>query len=76
MKLSISLPVEDVAVLDQYAQESGLRTRSAVVRHAIGMLRHPNLEEEYTAAWQEWEASDERSAWEATTADGVADAAR
>lgn len=76
MKISVSLPVEDVAVLDEYADAAGLRSRSAVVHHAIGMLRHPDLEDDYAAAWQEWEASGERSAWETTSADGLADAAR
>jgi predicted transcriptional regulator len=75
MKLSISLSDDDVAALDEYARASGLRSRSAAVQHAIRFLRHPDLEEDYAAAWEEWEASGERSAWEATTADGLIDAA-
>jgi Arc/MetJ-type ribon-helix-helix transcriptional regulator len=76
MKLSISLPEEDVAVLDEYARTSGLRSRSAAVQQAIRLLRHPDLEHDYAAAWDEWESSGERAAWETTTADGLADAAR
>jgi hypothetical protein len=76
MKLSISLPDQDVAALDAYAHATGLRSRSAAVQRAIRLLRHPDLEQDYAAAWDEWEASGERSAWETTTADGLADAAR
>jgi Arc/MetJ-type ribon-helix-helix transcriptional regulator len=76
MKLSISLPDEDVATLDEYARASGLRSRSAAVQRAIRLLRHPALEQDYGAAWDEWESSGEHAAWETTTADGIADAAR
>ncbi len=76
MKLSISLPEKDVAALDEYARAAGLRSRSAAVQQAIRLLRQLGLEDDYEAAWDEWEASGERAAWEATTADGLADAAR
>lgn len=76
MKLSISLPDDDVLALDEYARRSGLRTRSAAVRQAIRLLSHPDLEEEYEAAWDEWGTSEEHRAWEATAADGLDDAAR
>lgn len=76
MKLSISLPDEDVAVLDEFAQRSGLPSRSAAVRHAIRLLRDPGLEQDYLAAWEEWEASGEQATWEGTAADGMTDAAR
>lgn len=76
MKLSVSLPDEDVTALDAYARAAGLKSRSAAVHHAIGLLRSPDLEDDYTAAWDEWEASGDAAAWEATAADGLADAAR
>lgn len=76
MKLSVSLPDEDVALLDEYARASGLGSRSAAVRHAVRMLRLPELEQDYEAAWQEWEASGDRAAWTVTAADGLADVAR
>lgn len=76
MKLSVSLPEEDVATLDEYARSQGLRSRSAALQRAIRMLRNPELEQDYAAAWQEWEASGEEADWEATTADGLADAPR
>lgn len=76
MKLSVSLPDEDVAVLDDYARAQGLKSRSAAVQRAIRLLRHPDLEADYAAAWDEWEASGEEAAWETAAADGLADAAR
>ncbi len=76
MKLSVSLPDEDVAILDEFARTAGLPSRSAALHHAVRMLRLPELEQDYEAAWQEWEASGEQTAWRMTVADGVADAAR
>jgi Arc/MetJ-type ribon-helix-helix transcriptional regulator len=76
VKLSISLPDEDVAALDEYARAAGLPSRSAAIQRAVRLLRHPDLEDDYAAAWQEWldEGADE--AWAVTTADGLIDAAR
>ncbi len=76
VKLSVSLPDEDVAVLDEYARTSGLRSRSAALQHAIRLLRHPDLEQDYAAAWDEWEATGEHAAWDGTASDGLSDAAR
>ncbi len=76
MKLSVSLPAEDVALLDQYARTVGLPSRSAAVQHAVRLLRHADLEQDYAAAWEEWEISGARAAWDATTGDGLTDAAR
>ena len=76
MKLSVSLPDEDVAVLDEYARAAGLSSRSAAVHHAVRMLRLPDLEQDYEAAWNEWEASGDHAAWSVAEADGIADAAR
>jgi len=75
MKLSVSLPDADVALLDEYARRAGLASRSAAVREAIHLLRFPDLEDDYAAAWAEWESSGEEQAWEATAADGLGDAA-
>ena len=76
MKLSVSLPEEDVATLDDYAQTAGMPSRSAALRHAIHLLRHADLEQDYASAWDEWESSGDQALWEATAADGIADAAR
>lgn len=76
MKLSVSLPDEDVAILDEFARTAGLPSRSAALHHAVRMLRLPDLEQDYEAAWQEWEASGDQAAWSVTVADGTADVAR
>ena len=76
MKLSISLSEEDVALLDAYAREAGLPSRSAVVQRAVRLLRHPDLEDDYAAAWAEWRSSGQEAEWEGTTADGLDDAPR
>lgn len=75
MKLSVSLSDEDVALLDEYARTSGLKGRSAVVQHALRLLRQAELEQDYAAAWGEWEGSD-GAAWDTTVADGLTDAPR
>lgn len=76
MKLSVSMSEEDVAALDDYARDSGLRSRSAVIQFAIGLLRHVDLEADYAAAWDDWQSSGEGVAWESTVGDGLTDAAR
>lgn len=76
MKLSISLSEDDVAALDRYVRATGVSSRSAAVQRAIRMLSDPELEHAYAAAWDGWETTGEATAWESTSADGVADAAR
>jgi Arc/MetJ-type ribon-helix-helix transcriptional regulator len=76
VKLSISLSDEDLAVLDEYIRATGLPSRSAAVQRAIRLLRHPDLDQDYTAAWDEWTASGDHAVWESTAGDGLADAAR
>lgn len=76
MKLSVSMSEEDVALLDQYARTAGLPSRSAVLQHAIRLLRQVDLEHDYAAAWEDWDSSGERIAWEGVVADGLDDAAR
>ena len=76
MKLSVSLTVEDVETLDEYVRVRGLPSRSAALQHAVRMLRLPELEQDYAAAWDEWVASGEQALWEATAPDGLAHAAR
>ncbi len=76
MKLSISVRDEDVEIIDRYAQQHGLPSRSAVVHKAISLLRHPTLEEDYAASWQEWEESGEAAIWDDAVGDGLGDASR
>ncbi len=76
MKLSVSLPEEDVATLDEFVRATGMPSRSAVLHHAVGMLRLAGLEQDYEAAWSEWEASGDAEAWDIAVADGILDAPR
>ena len=76
MRLSVSLSDEDVAILDEFARVSGFPSRSAALRHAVGMLRLPKLEQDYEAAWQEWEGSGDQAAWSRVEADGLSHAPR
>jgi Arc/MetJ-type ribon-helix-helix transcriptional regulator len=71
MKLSVSLPDEDVRMLDEYAKARGLDSRSAAVHVAIRLLRDASLADDYAAAWQEWESTPGRELWELTSADGL-----
>ena len=68
--MSVSLSPSEVAVLDKYAQSAGLKSRSAAIQQAIKLLGDPDLEDAYTAAWQEWEDAGEAEAWAVTVADG------
>ena len=73
MKLSVSLPDDDVAFLDEFAEQAGIESRSAVVQRAIAMLRAAELAGDYQAAFLEWNASDDAVLWERATGDGMAD---
>lgn len=70
MKVSVSLPDEDVEFLDEYARSQGFESRSAVVHKAIRLLRASELGSSYAAAWEEWSKSDE--VWDAAVGDGLA----
>ncbi|MBO0685629.1 MAG: ribbon-helix-helix protein, CopG family [Candidatus Dormibacteraeota bacterium] len=74
MKVSVSLPEEDIAFLDQHAARVGSGSRSAVIHDAIRLLRDQGLEEAYAAALDEWETGQDAALWDATAADGLADA--
>lgn len=70
MKLSVSLPDEDVAFLDAYGEAQGIESRSAVLHKAVRALRTSELGAAYEDAWEEWDST-EAEAWGATIADGV-----
>jgi Arc/MetJ-type ribon-helix-helix transcriptional regulator len=72
MKLSVSLPDDDVAYLDQYARTRGTRSRSAALHAAVGALRATELGDAYEDAWRTWASGGEAQAWDATTSDGIA----
>jgi Arc/MetJ-type ribon-helix-helix transcriptional regulator len=71
MKVSVSLPEDDVEFLDSYAEERGIGSRSAVVHQAVGLLRAAQLGDAYEEAWASWEASDDARAWGSVVADGL-----
>ncbi|WP_432833836.1 ribbon-helix-helix domain-containing protein [Dactylosporangium sp. CA-092794] len=70
MKVSVSLPEDDIDFVDRYARDHGT-TRSAAMHEAVQMLRHRNLAMDYAAANEEWVASGEADLWDAVTGDGV-----
>jgi Arc/MetJ-type ribon-helix-helix transcriptional regulator len=72
MKVSVSIPDEDVRFLDDYARQRGLESRSAAVHRAVRLLRTAELGAAYETAWDEW-AADEAADWEQVVGDGVAD---
>ena len=71
MKLSVSLPDEDVEFLDKYAQTQGYGSRSAVVHKAVRLLRASELGVSYANAWQEWSDSADADAWDLVVGDGL-----
>jgi len=71
MKVSVSLPGDDVQFLDDYAREQGLESRSAALHRAVRLLRTAELGGTYEAAWAEWRAEGEADVWESTTGDGI-----
>jgi Arc/MetJ-type ribon-helix-helix transcriptional regulator len=71
MKVSVSLPGEDVAFLDEYANTHAFSSRSAVLHEAIQALRFGDLGDAYRDAWDEWKESGDAALWDTTTGDGV-----
>jgi Arc/MetJ-type ribon-helix-helix transcriptional regulator len=70
MKLSVSLPEEDIAFLDAYAESQGIGSRSAVLHKAVRVLRSSELGPAYEDAWSDWETT-EAEAWEHAVGDGL-----
>jgi Arc/MetJ-type ribon-helix-helix transcriptional regulator len=75
VKLSVSLSDEDVALLDEQVRTAGFASRSAALQYAVRLLRHPDLEQDYAAAWAEWDGSEDQVLWDGATGDGGAGAA-
>ncbi|HEY5112473.1 MAG TPA: ribbon-helix-helix domain-containing protein [Acidimicrobiales bacterium] len=70
MKVSMSLPDEDVIFLDAYATEKGLPSRSAALHKAVRLLRATGLGAAYEGAWAEW-SNEDQQLWDPTAADGL-----
>ena len=73
MKLSVSIPDDDVEFIDTYASTHGLESRSGVVQRALTLLRTSDLGKDYAAAWAEWEGSGDAELWDSVVGDGLAD---
>ena len=71
MKLSVSLPEEDVEFLDRYAVSQGVGSRSAAVHKAVRLLRAAELGPAYAQAWADWSESDDGGLWETVAGDGL-----
>jgi Arc/MetJ-type ribon-helix-helix transcriptional regulator len=71
MKVSVSLPDEDVEFLDAYADAQGIGSRSAVVHKAVRLLRASELGPAYEDAWAEWADAGDARAWDAVSGDGL-----
>jgi Arc/MetJ-type ribon-helix-helix transcriptional regulator len=70
MKVSVSLPEDDIEFLDTYAHTHGIESRSAAVHKAVGLLRAAQLGNAYEEAWDSWASSD-AAAWDNAVADGL-----
>lgn len=71
MKVSVSLPGDDVRFLDEYAKARGLDSRSAALHRAVRLLRSAELTAAYESAWEEWAADGDAEVWEPTVGDGL-----
>lgn len=71
MKLSVSLPDDDVEFLDRYAASEKLESRSAAVHKAVRLLRASLLGPAYEDAWAEWARSPDEEPWESVVGDGL-----
>jgi Arc/MetJ-type ribon-helix-helix transcriptional regulator len=69
VKVSISLPDEDVEFLDAYAQSQGLPSRSAVLHKAVRLLRGAELTSAYEDAFVSWDAAVDAAEWDSTAGD-------
>jgi Arc/MetJ-type ribon-helix-helix transcriptional regulator len=71
MKMSVSLPEEDVEFLDAYVRDRAAGSRSAALHEAVNLLRAAQLASAYEDAWASWESSDDAELWDSAAADGL-----
>ena len=69
MKLSVSIPNEELETLDRFVREAKLESRSAGVQYAIRALASRELGDSYAQAWQEWEAGGDAALWDTSAGD-------
>ena len=72
MKVSVSLPDDDIEFLDAYATRFGIQSRSAALHKAVCLLRTSELGGAYEDAWATWAISDDSTMWDSTIGDGQA----
>jgi Arc/MetJ-type ribon-helix-helix transcriptional regulator len=70
MKVSVSVPDEDIEFLDKYAKTHRVASRSAALQRAIRLLRASELTDSYAAAFTEWSDDPDNDAWNTVVADG------
>ena len=70
MKLSISLPAEEVGFVDAYARSQGIKSRSGVIQTALRLLRTSELADDYASAWAERDEEDDKT-WDRSSRDGL-----
>jgi Arc/MetJ-type ribon-helix-helix transcriptional regulator len=73
MKVSVSLPDDDIDFLDTYSKKAGLDSRSAALQRAVRLLRTAELGEAYAAAWEEFDPNGDAALWDTTVGDGLDD---
>jgi len=69
MKVSVSLPEEDVQFLDEYAAAAGVGSRSAALHRAVELLRATELGPAYEEAFADWEQSGAAGGWDIAASD-------
>lgn len=69
VKLSVSIPEEDVEFLDEYTAAHRIPSRSAAIQRAIRLLRASELTEAYAAAFVEWDDGPDAESWDITAND-------
>ncbi|PTA66377.1 type II toxin-antitoxin system ParD family antitoxin [Deinococcus arcticus] len=70
-KMSVSLESTLIEFVMHYQKAHQIRSKSEVIARALTLLREHELETQYAAALEEWQASGEADLWDAVTSDGL-----
>jgi Arc/MetJ-type ribon-helix-helix transcriptional regulator len=71
MKLSISVPDEQMELLDRIVEQRCLASRSAAIQEAIDLLLNNALVADYKAAFADWDDTADATNWDAVAGDGL-----
>ena len=74
VKVSTTLPAEDIAFLESYAQRHDLPSRAAAHHAAVKSLRRAELSAQYGDAYEQWAHTGEAAAWDCVVGDGLGQA--